>query len=150
VAGCYGWLVLAKKNSIATLGTQSRGVGQPLIRLRKTIIVRDGPALLHADFKIAGSIGSFRRRLPVAAKIALATAGAIVAVPGSPMLPGACVLELRRRRHGRCRHRTILRRRIWFRSCQVRRKNQSTGVSASTSTVWSVPFILIEKAMAVW
>ena len=35
------------------------------------------------------SIGSLRRRLPVAAKTALTTAGAMVAVPGSPMPPGA-------------------------------------------------------------
>ena len=38
------------------------------------------------------SIGSLRRRLPVAAKTALTTAGAIVAVPGSPMPPGASPL----------------------------------------------------------
>src|SRR5206468_1021546 len=35
------------------------------------------------------SIGSVRTRLPVAAKTALATAGAVTAVPGSPIPPGA-------------------------------------------------------------
>jgi hypothetical protein len=52
-------------------------------------------SIAHAAFKAAGATGSFRRRLPVAAKIALATAGAIAAVPGSPIPPGACVLETR-------------------------------------------------------
>ena len=37
-----------------------------------------------------GSIGSFRKRLPVAAKIALVSAGAIAAVPGSPMPQCRC------------------------------------------------------------
>jgi hypothetical protein len=50
----------------------------------------------HADFKTAVSTGSLRRRLPVAAKIALVTAGAIVAVPGSPIRPGASVLSTRK------------------------------------------------------
>jgi hypothetical protein len=45
---------------------------------------------VHAGcFKPAGSIGSFRSRLPVAAKIAFAIAGMIADVPGSPMPPGA-------------------------------------------------------------
>ena len=39
-------------------------------------------------FNAAASIGSFRTRLPVAAKIALATAGTIAEVPGSPTPPG--------------------------------------------------------------
>jgi len=34
------------------------------------------------------SIGSFRKRLPVAAKIALVTAGPMAEVPGSPIPPG--------------------------------------------------------------
>ena len=38
------------------------------------------------------SSGSLRMRLPVAAKIAFATAGAIAGVPGSPIPPGASVL----------------------------------------------------------
>ena len=37
------------------------------------------------------TIGSFRIRCPVAAKIALTTAGAIGGVPGSPTPPGASV-----------------------------------------------------------
>ena len=46
----------------------------------------------QARFSCAMSKGSARSRLPVAAKIALATAGAIGGVPGSPMPPGASVL----------------------------------------------------------
>jgi hypothetical protein len=38
------------------------------------------------------SIGSFRKRLPVAAKIALVTAGTIAEVPGSPIPPGGSEL----------------------------------------------------------
>jgi len=38
------------------------------------------------------SSGSLRMRLPVAANIAFATAGAIGGVPGSPIPPGASVL----------------------------------------------------------
>jgi hypothetical protein len=38
------------------------------------------------------SIGSFRRRLPVAAKIALVTAGTMAEVPGSPIPPGGSEL----------------------------------------------------------
>jgi hypothetical protein len=64
------------------------GVARRSIESRRTIP-------LQADFKTAGSTGSFRRRLPVAAKIALVTAGAIVAVPGSPIPPGASVLDTR-------------------------------------------------------
>src|SRR2546422_597607 len=41
----------------------------------------------------AGPIGSFRIRVPVAAKIALATAGAIGGVPGSPTPPGGSALR---------------------------------------------------------
>jgi uncharacterized protein len=41
----------------------------------------------------AGLIGSFRRRLPVAAKIALATAGTTAEVPGSPIPPGGLKLS---------------------------------------------------------
>jgi len=37
-------------------------------------------------------IGSLRSRLPVAAKIAFATAAAVAAVPGSPIPPGASPL----------------------------------------------------------
>jgi hypothetical protein len=43
-------------------------------------------------FNAAASIGSFRTRLPVAAKIALATAGTIADVPGSPIPPGGSEL----------------------------------------------------------
>jgi hypothetical protein len=39
-------------------------------------------------WSIATSTGSFRRRLPVAAKIALVTAGTMSEVPASPMPPG--------------------------------------------------------------
>src|SRR3984893_8877271 len=39
-------------------------------------------------FNAAVSIGSFRKRLPVAAKIALVTAGTTAEVPASPIPPG--------------------------------------------------------------
>src|ERR1700722_20272479 len=42
--------------------------------------------------KSSGRIGSLRRRLPVAAKMALATAGIMVGVLASPMPPGAAWL----------------------------------------------------------
>ena len=45
-------------------------------------------AAAQAFLSSAVSIGSVRMRLPVAAKIALVTAGAIGGVPGSPMPPG--------------------------------------------------------------
>src|SRR5262249_40248886 len=48
----------------------------------------------HA-FKSLVSIGILRRRLPVAAKIALATAGTIAEVPGSPIPPGASLFWMR-------------------------------------------------------
>src|SRR6266700_1940370 len=41
------------------------------------------------------SNGSVRMRLPVAAKTALASAGAVTAVPGSPIPPGASLLRTR-------------------------------------------------------
>src|ERR1700738_374413 len=41
------------------------------------------------------SSGSFRTRLPVAAKTALASAGAVTAVPGSPMPPGGSPFRTR-------------------------------------------------------
>ena len=48
----------------------------------------------HAgNFRTLGSTGIFRRRLPVAAKIALATAGTMADVPASPMPPGASKLS---------------------------------------------------------
>ncbi|MGC1573700.1 MAG: hypothetical protein WA750_16510, partial [Pseudolabrys sp.] len=48
---------------------------------------------LHADFFSAeGSTGSFRKRFPVAAKIALVTAGTIADVPASPIPPGGSEL----------------------------------------------------------
>jgi hypothetical protein len=43
-------------------------------------------------FDAAASIGILRKRLPVAAKIALATAGTIAEVPGSPIPPGSSEL----------------------------------------------------------
>ena len=43
--------------------------------------------------KALASTGSLRSRLPVAAKMAFATAGASADVPGSPMPPGASVLS---------------------------------------------------------
>src|SRR4029077_7143396 len=43
-------------------------------------------------FNAAVSIGSFRKRLPVAAKIALVTAGTMAEVPGSPIPPGGSAL----------------------------------------------------------
>ena len=42
--------------------------------------------------KSSGFIGSFRTRIPVAAKTALATAGASGGSPGSPTPPGVAVL----------------------------------------------------------
>src|SRR5205807_4705489 len=47
----------------------------------------------HTDcFNAAVSTGGFRSRLPVAAKIALVTAGTIAEVPASPIPPGGSVL----------------------------------------------------------
>src|ERR1700730_17167964 len=43
-------------------------------------------------FNTAVSIGSFRRRLPVAAKTALVTAGTMAEVPASPIPPGGSEL----------------------------------------------------------
>ena len=48
--------------------------------------------LAHICFNAAASNGSFRKRLPVAAKIALVTTGTIPEVPGSPMPPGGSEL----------------------------------------------------------
>src|SRR5450432_1205635 len=45
-------------------------------------------ARVHACFNAAVSTGSLRRRLPVAAKIALVTAGTTAEVPASPIPPG--------------------------------------------------------------
>jgi len=45
-----------------------------------------------AYFNAAGSTGILRKRLPVAAKIALATAGTMAEVPHSPIPPGGSVL----------------------------------------------------------
>jgi hypothetical protein len=53
-----------------------------------TLSYLPGPQALS----LLASIGSLRRRTPVAAKIALATAGASADVPGSPMPPGASLL----------------------------------------------------------
>ena len=50
------------------------------------------PLFAQACFNKAGSTGIFRRRLPVAAKIALATAGTMSDVPASPMPPGGSKL----------------------------------------------------------
>ena len=50
---------------------------------------------VYPDLSWALSIGSFRTRLPVAAKIALATAGITADVPGSPMPPGTSELLTR-------------------------------------------------------
>ena len=50
---------------------------------------------VYPDLSWALSIGSFRTRLPVAAKIALATAGITADVPGSPTPPGASELLTR-------------------------------------------------------
>ena len=53
--------------------------------------------MLWAYLSWALSIGSFRIRLPVAAKIALATAGITADVPGSPTPPGASTFSAIRR-----------------------------------------------------
>src|SRR6516225_2441123 len=47
---------------------------------------------LQVCFSCAGSTGSLRSRLPVAAKIALVTAGTMQAVPASPIPPGGSAL----------------------------------------------------------
>jgi hypothetical protein len=50
---------------------------------------------VHAGcFNAVLSIGSFRTRLPVAAKIALVTAGTTAEVPGSPIPPGDSELRM--------------------------------------------------------
>jgi hypothetical protein len=49
----------------------------------------------YAERSSSGFTGSFRTRLPVAAKIALVTAGAMADVPGSPMPPGDSALFTR-------------------------------------------------------
>src|ERR1700682_1618830 len=64
---------------------------------RKGVEPKPQPPRLHshADFPAANawrSIGSFRKRTPVATNSALASAGAAAAVPGSPMPPGASTL----------------------------------------------------------
>jgi hypothetical protein len=46
-------------------------------------------------FNTVGSTGSFLRRLPVAAKIALVTAGTMAEVPASPIPPGGSGLLMR-------------------------------------------------------
>jgi hypothetical protein len=51
------------------------------------------PFLRQACLSCAGSTGSRCKRLPVAAKIALPTAGITAHVPGSPMPPGRSVLR---------------------------------------------------------
>jgi len=51
------------------------------------------PSAQTGCFNAVVSIGSFRKRLPVAAKIALATAGAIAEVPASPIPPGGSALR---------------------------------------------------------
>ena len=55
----------------------------------------DAPDGSHAAFLTASSLrstGRLRKRTPVAAKSALASAGAAIEVPGSPMPPGACAV----------------------------------------------------------
>ena len=47
-------------------------------------------------FRASARIGRLRMRLPVAAKMALVTAGAMGGVPGSPMPPGASPLWMMR------------------------------------------------------
>src|SRR5271169_5437382 len=49
---------------------------------------------------MVASTGSFRKRLPVAAKIALLTAGTIAEVPASPVPPGGSELCTNRTRGG--------------------------------------------------
>ena len=51
--------------------------------------------MAHTCFSSAGSTGSLRRRLPVAAKIAFVTAGTMADVPGSPIPPGDSVFSMR-------------------------------------------------------
>ena len=49
------------------------------------------PNRFYTDFSWLLSIGSLRKRLPVAAKIALVTAGTMAEVPASPIPPGGSV-----------------------------------------------------------
>ena len=73
--------------------------------LNGLLLIMSGPAVIglrdfvtrrglfdQTERNSLGLTGSFRMRLPVAAKIALATAGNTAAVPGSPIPPGASVL----------------------------------------------------------
>jgi hypothetical protein len=60
------------------------------------------------DFSESVSIGRLRRRLPVAAKIALVTAALTMAVGASPMPPGVSAFLMRlHRRHLVDTHRQI-------------------------------------------
>jgi len=54
---------------------------------RKRGRIKVGRAVYAAPLKFCPRIGSERRRLPVAAKIALVTAGWIMVAPGSPTPP---------------------------------------------------------------
>src|ERR1700730_7429762 len=51
-----------------------------------------GSSVHTGSFRAAASIGIFRGRLPVAAKMALATAGTMADVPHSPIPPGGSEL----------------------------------------------------------
>lgn len=62
---------------------------------RSSASAADAAPTWHQAFR-ALPIGKSRRRLPVAAKIALQTAGATSDVDGSPMPPGASALSSRR------------------------------------------------------
>jgi len=59
------------------------------------IVIGSFPWIYAGDFKSAVSTGSVRIRVPVAAKIALVTAGATAAVGASPKPPGDSALFTR-------------------------------------------------------
>src|SRR5438045_2396703 len=80
------------------VGFQPFVVGQPL-RIEQPFVFLVGPApdadadarRLHDHFRFSPANGSVRMRFPVAAKIALQTAGAAAGSPGSPKPVGAAV-----------------------------------------------------------
>jgi hypothetical protein len=59
---------------------------------RAQLIYALNQSAAQVDCSNVESIGSFRRRLPVAAKIAFVIAGMTAEVPGSPIPPGEFVL----------------------------------------------------------
>jgi phytoene desaturase len=67
------------------------GAGIPGVLNSAKILDRIVPRPAHDHFKLPSAIGSVRTRVPVAAKIALQTAGAAAGKPGSPKPVGGAV-----------------------------------------------------------